>query len=299
MAPLWLAQQKAWGEAGQLLANITKPASCISERILQGTVLMPASASLPLTRLLLSCAATELKVARVAGLQPGSWILRFMESAFLRDSGVASSAAVFALLLPRLASAVPTGSSRFSCDAFMSSSHIYTRTISGLSGLLFQTSCHMSVLLSRAVAEMANFSQATRPHAHSTVQLLVGYATCIVRPTLRIVQLGRLPPAVRARLALPFLMLLQSPLLGFLASLQHVVIESSTDINCWQFPESSGIPPVHLLPASMQPDALDSEVATQVSHSLFFYGLLLPAYYQWLDMTYLPWGLLHSLYHHA
>ena len=258
-----------------MLANIAKPASCFSEGVRQGAVLLPASAHVPLTRLLLSCAATELKVALVTGLQPGSWIFYFLKATIFRDSSVALSPIVFSLLLPRLASNVPIGSPHFASDAFMFATHA-CRAILGPSrnGLLVLTSFHVSTLLSRAVIEVANFSQATRPHAHLAVQILAGYATSIVQRALHIVQEGQgrssaEAPEDRDMLAQPILMLLHSPLLGLLASLQHVVIESSTSTNCWQFPAGSDVPPVHLLPARLLPDAKDSEVAMQVKHSLW------------------------------
>ena len=114
-------------------------------------------------------------------------------------------------------------------------------------------------------------SHATRPLAHLAVRMLATYAAAIVQPSLHVVQEGhgQSPPEVRARLAQPIVLLLRSPLLGLLASLQHVVIDSSASTNCWRFPESSDIPPMHLLPARMLPDAMDSEVALQVRHSLW------------------------------
>ena len=269
-----------------MLANIAEPASWLLKGIRQAASLLPASATAPLARLLLSCAATELKVARVAGLQPGLWISKFMDAAFLRDfNGAASSPTVASLMLPRLAATVPTGSPLFACDAFMFAGSLCRslatscRAVRGdsLTLLAVMTSCHMSVLLHRSVAEVAVFSQATRPHAYLVMSTLAGYADNTVQvASLYLSQQqghGQLSPEVTARLAQPILMLLRSPLLGLLASLQHVAVGSTNTFNNWAFPEGSNIPPLHLMPAYMAPDALDSKLAMQVGHSLFLPGL--------------------------
>ena len=57
--------------------------------------------------------------------------------------------------------------------------------------------------------------------------------------------------------------LLSSPLLDFLVGTQHVVIKAWPSLREWSAPESS-ILPVHLMPTSMDPDALDSQLALQV-----------------------------------
>ena len=57
--------------------------------------------------------------------------------------------------------------------------------------------------------------------------------------------------------------LLGSPLLDFLVQMQHVIVTARPSDQEWSLPELS-IPPVHLMPASMDPDAFDSKVALQV-----------------------------------
>ena len=53
-----------------------------------------------------------------------------------------------------------------------------------------------------------------------------------------------------------------------LTLLQHVVAGSSnTNLGLWRFPDGSGIPPLHLLPARMEPDAVESDLAMQVGPS--------------------------------
>ena len=274
-ALLWPAQQAAWGEAVKLLENIAQPASWLSEGLRQGAVLLPASAYVPLTRLLLSCAATELKLAHVAGLQPGSCIFPFLGAASLQRSRImALSPAMVPLLLPRLAATVPTaGNQRFACHALMFAG-LSCRAIHGkpLIVLLVLTSCPVSVLLSRSMAEVGVLSQATCMQAHYAVGMLARYASQIAQVSVNVVHQGHrhgMSPGDRARLAQPITTLLRSPLLGILASLQHAVLDSSADVSSdWRFPEGSGIPPVHLMPAHMEPDAMDSEVAMQVSSSL-------------------------------
>ena len=274
-APLWPAQQAAWGGAADLLADIAEPASWLSQGIWQGGEFMPPSASVPLARMLLSSAATELKAARVAGFRPGLWIFNFMDSAIFRGDSTLSATAV-SFLLPRLASTRTTGSTLFACNALMFAGKM-CRAMGTLKGDAFTssvltssvlTSCHMSALLSRSIAEVSVFSQAMRKQAHLAVVALADYADNTLQQiaSLHIIQQGPGPlsqPEIRARLAHPIMVLLDSPLLDLLASLQHVAVGSSTSFNrC--FPGGSDIPPVHLLPAWMAPDALDSIVAMQV-----------------------------------
>ena len=258
-----------------LLANIAKPASWLSDEIVQGVLPLPASASLPLARLLLSCAATELKAARVAGVEPGPWIFEFMDAAVFSESNcVALFPALISLLLPRLAATVPTSGSFFAYNTFMFTLNMChsMETLPGcnsLTILLLLTSCHSTVHLNQAVAEVAVLSgEATRLQAYWAAKILARYASRIAQLSLVIVRrersCGLSPTEIHARLAQPILMLLRSPLLGLLASLQHVAVGSCENIQSFGFPEDTGIPTVHLLPAHMQPDAVDSKVVMQV-----------------------------------
>ena len=277
-APLWLAQQAAWGDAADLLVNTAEPVSSLCQGVRKGSVILPASATIPLARLLLSYAATELKAARVAGLEPGFCIFDSMAAA-IRASCSALSTSVISLLLPRMASSMPTGSTLFACNALA----FVEQAIHGysLTNLLVHTSHHMSVLLNRAVSDVIDSpaTTATSPQACWAVMTRATYASSIVNASFHIVQQGRgqLPPDVRARLAQPILMLLNSPLLAHLASLQHVVVSSSnTNLSQWQFPEGSGILPMCLLSAQMEPDAADSDLAMQVGLSRTFLNSFLP-----------------------
>ena len=249
-------------------------ASWLSEGCRQGGLFLPSSTSVPLARLLLSCAATELKAVYVAGLQPNPWIFHFMEAAGFRY-GVAFSATMVSFLLPRMAASVPTGSPLFACWALVLVANMcHAIRDDSLTCLLVLTSCHVSVLLSRSVAELplAILCRATRPEAYWVVAALAAYADNVVQAAFRIVQQSRMHGMfmeVRATLAQPIMMLLRSPLLGILASLQHAVVGSCTSVNLRQFPEGYNINPVHLLPGHMQPDTVDSELSLQVGHSLY------------------------------
>ena len=279
-APIWLAQQAAWGESADLLANIADTVSWL----FNGPVLSLASAFAPLARLLLSCAATELKAARVAGLQPGPWIFRFLTVAAVpSDASVALSATVVCLLIPRLAATLPTVRSPLNaCDVLLLAGNMcrdlatcrqaIRRSGYSLTSLSIMTSCHMLELLSRSVTEATLLSEATRPQAHHAVKSLAVFANNATQISMHIIALQKLghglPPAeFLARLAQPILTLLHSPLLGLLASLQHVAIDSCASVNSWKFPESCNIPSVHQLPAHLEPDAVDSKLAMLVSHS--------------------------------
>ena len=61
--------------------------------------------------------------------------------------------------------------------------------------------------------------------------------------------------------------LLASPLLDFLVCMQHVVVAARLATMRWSFPEAPSILPVHLMPASMDPDVFESKVAMQVGGS--------------------------------
>ena len=280
-APLWPAQITAWGgEASDLLLNIGEPVSWLSQ--LRAS-LLPASAFVPLARLLLSCAATELKVTRVAGVEPGRWISCFMDTAGFQ--GVQGSAAlsptVLSFLLPRLAAAAPTRSQLFVCETLKFVVNM-CRTLKALGGdslaiLRLLTSCHMSVHLSQLAVEVAVISQPTCVQAYWAVEQLALYAEKIAQESLHVVRQGRRwCPEVRASLAWPVMTLLYSPLLGLLASLQHVAIGASASVQSWNFPEGfNHLPPVHLLPAHMEPDSADSKLAMQVGLSFSKVQILL------------------------
>ena len=288
-APLWLAQRAAWGDAACLLASIKDPVYWLTQGILLKAVQLPASASLPLARLLLSCAATELKAAGAAVVQPGSWIFCFTEAAVFSNSIAAMSPILVSFLLPRLASTISPGGSLFANDALSFVGKLCQAMCgdASLASLLVLTSCHSSVLLGRSVAEVDIFSQqVTRQQAHLAVMTLACHATQILQTSLFLIQLehGRLllSSKFRASLAQPILSLLCSPLLGLLASLQHTTVGGS-------FPrprslEGSDIPPVHLLPAHMEPDETDSGLAMQVGQTTSLCYSLLATHLRLLNL---------------
>ena len=277
-APHWPAQQAAWGGiASDLLLNIGEPASWLSQ--LRAS-LLPVSATAPLVRLLLSCAATELKITRVAGVEPGQWISSFMDTAGFQGTA-ALSPTVLSFLLPRLAAAAPTRSQLFVCETLKFVVNM-CRTLKALGGdslaiLRLLTSCHMSVHLSQLAVEVAVISQPTCVQAYWAVEQLALYAEKIAQESLHVVRQGRRwCPEVRASLAWPVMTLLYSPLLGLLASLQHVAIGASASVQSWNFPEGfNHLPPVHLLPAHMEPDSADSKLAMQVGLSFSKVQILL------------------------
>ena len=118
-APIWPAQRAVWGvSASDQLLNFGEPASWLSQ---QGASQLLASASVPLIHMLLSCASTELKVARVAGMEPGPWIFSFMDTARLRglQETAALSPTIVSFLLPRLASTAPSRNLLFTCKTLV------------------------------------------------------------------------------------------------------------------------------------------------------------------------------------
>ena len=61
--------------------------------------------------------------------------------------------------------------------------------------------------------------------------------------------------------------LLASPLLDFLAGVQHILVEAGPSTQGWSFPKASFLPEVHHMPESMDDDALEPQVAMQVGGS--------------------------------
>ena len=71
---------------------------------------------------------------------------------------------------------------------------------------------------------------------------------------------------LRALLGWTIPALLASPLLDFLVMMQHVLVAVKPSVPQWS-PPAASLPPVHLMPASMDPDASNSKVAMQVGGS--------------------------------
>ena len=152
------------------------------------------------------------------------------------------------------------------------------------------SSCHMSALVNQLIAQLtgamghAPIAAQQRGAVHLLIGGLSDYASMLASEQRRHATdaLGRLSNhhadaatssvssgsslSLKERLALLLYTvqsLLGSPLLDFLVGMQHVVIKAWPSLREWSVPEA-GILPVHLMPASMDPDALESQLALQV-----------------------------------
>ena len=237
VAPGWLAQKDSWGEAACLFERLTFPATWLCQFAAAESVDAQPLPE-PIIQLLASSVATVLKVARTAGIN-ADFLLHFdfVNIPALRQCTTgALPAATISLLLSRMA------------------------------------------LVNRATAELLRYSgttQTARREAHFSVGSLSQYAAYISsQSALRMsAHCGSAPSAgsslMRDLLACPLLHLLYSPLLDTLVALQHVMVETLTTLQqCWESDEEvSDICRMHHTPASMDPDAMDSQVAMQVSHT--------------------------------
>ena len=259
----------------------------------------PPPVEAALGRLLVSCAASALKASQMPGIEPAGRdsFLIAIDRLHDRLSMRCWAPALSALLLPRIASAVglcsgPTAltEAAMALSAVTSESFLFGLQLE--SHLRVLSSCHMYALVHQTVACMLRPAEVTREIAYTTVNTLsfcaramavhvsdfveaaTGYycgisATSISSPPLP----RRLPVPLLERLVPPLLQLINSPLLDLLSVMQHVPVEATNEVWQWHCPSSS-IPPVQMLPASMDPNAAGAEVAMQVSRWADGGGLL-------------------------
>ena len=142
MAPHWLAQQAAWSDVRGLLRRTAAPAQWLCQELLEASPSssLPASASVPLFRLLVSSTASQLKAAPV--LKSGCWAFCLQEAPILQGAVKALSPAIVSLLLPRLASARSFGGSLSAAYAAMFVAEL-SDDLGGSHCLLVLGSCHM------------------------------------------------------------------------------------------------------------------------------------------------------------
>ena len=248
----------------------------------------PPPVEAALGRLLVSCAASALKASQMPGIEPAGRdsFLIAIDRLHDRLSMRCWAPALSALLLPRIASAVglcsgPTAltEAAMALSAVTSESFLFGLQLE--SHLRVLSSCHMYALVHQTVACMLRPAEVTREIVYTTFTTLSFCALSIAVLVSDFVEaavdhygisatfissapLPRLPVPLLERLIPPLLQLLHSPLLDLLAVMQHVPVEATNEVRRWHCPSSS-ITPVHMLPASMDPDAAGSEVAMQVS----------------------------------
>ena len=281
MAPQWQAQTASWGEAACLFERLTSPVVWLCQLVAfrsENALPLPE----PVIQLLASSVATALKAARVAGLNADFLLTcNFVRISSLWKSMTGMPLATISLLLPRMAavSSLQGGSSTLLCAAravdfvLVMSQSSYPE----LSPLLVLGSCHMATLINKTVAELLDCSvgsTTTRYEAHYAVGLLSCYAAYLSTEIAFSAGQGYrgVPPgsaALRDLLTRPLLRLLHSPLLDTLVALQHVMTRAFPDLQrTWETNEGSSVCLVHLTPASMEPDEMDSQVAMLVGHLL-------------------------------
>ena len=290
VSPHCLLQKTVWGESPSLLECIAELSSnAVMELVEEDT--QPLLVEAALGRLLVSSAASALKAFQVPGMESTArgFFLTAIGRLHLRSSMRAWAPALTAMLLPRIATAVclcrgPALREVAWALAAVTSNY----SIHGLEGgvlLRVRSSCHMSALVHQTVACMLRPAEATIEAAVTAVSELSYHALSVAGLTAYVASsvggssgipavasaLGPLPhppvPPQLEWLVHSLLQLIYSPLLDLLAVMQHVPVEASANVRQWQC-LSTSIPPVHTLPASMDPDAADSVVAMQVGGEL-------------------------------
>ena len=295
VSPHCHSQKTVWGESPCLLLEcITLLSSnAVLELVQEDT--QPLLVEAALGRLLVSSTASALKASQVPGIESTARrvFLAAIGRLHLRSSMQAWAPALAAMLLPRIAAAVGLcrGPSALREAAWALARVTSSNSIHGLEwGALLRvlSSCHMSALVHQTVACMLCPTEAACEVAVTAVSELSHYALSIVGLTVNVATsvggssgipavasaLGPLPhppvPPQLEWLVHSLLQLIYSPLLDLLAVMQHVPVEASPDVRQWQC-LSTSIPPVHTLPASMDPDAADSVVAMQVGGDVVDY----------------------------
>ena len=278
MAPLWRAQQAGWGAAAVLFQRLALPARWLCQTLRNAKEV--SALPVPVVRLVVSSVSTVFKAAQVAGMDPSNVVYSFTQIQALCGSASGWPHTIVSLLLPRnaavfsgeaagtlLGAAIPLDFGRAMSHCDDAGCEVAKRI------LLWLSSSPMSILSGRlAVCMSSCYGPATREHSHYAVGGLCAYASDISLTSGIIAINGceGAPPGsdeLRDLLAQPFLRLLGSPLLDLLAALQHVVMVAISGF-CDQGLPRASIPPVHLLPASLNPDARGSEVAMQVGLGL-------------------------------
>ena len=282
IAPHWKAQKASWGEAACLFERLASPASWICELAAvksEGSLPWPD----PVIQLLASSVATALKAARIAGINT-AFILphTLVNMPALWQCITGQLPATISLLLPRMAAARSqqgASSKQLLCTATSVDSVMVMSQCRNpeLCPLMVLGSCHMTMLVTRAAAELLHYcsgSTVTRRVAHFAVGGMSSYAAFLsTHIASRASQGCEGAPSgsaqLRDLLARPLLHLLHSPLLDTLVALQHIMVDEifSGFQQRWQCTAGSSICPLNLEPTSTEPDASDSKVAMQVGHT--------------------------------
>ena len=286
-APHWQAQKDSWGEAACLFERLALPAHWICDAAnieRQGALSLPE----PVIQLLASSIATVLKAARVAGVD-ADFLLprRFVSIPSLWRSITGVLPAAISLLIPRMAGASNhSGASSTLISAARAAASVFVLSqyrVPEYSPLMVLGSCHMGTLVNRATAELLRCSgtttttTTTRREAHFSVGSLSQYAAYLsshiafrVSDHCGSAPCAGSPPLSRDLLARPLLHLLHSPLLDTLVMLQHVMVGTFSLQQRWESDkDASNICRMHQTLASMDPDAMDSQVAMQVGHTYY------------------------------
>ena len=290
MAPSWRGQASRWGkEATELFERLLLPATWLCE-MHQGMMGVPSPhASL---RLLASSVATVAKAVQLTGIDPSFFlvVITGVPSLWRSTAAAACLPAVETLLLTRIGAAsatLPEGhygkfltaSTALDCAVHLAEAadpggkQPFRRSMSVMRKL---SSCHVSALVKQIVVQMtstAGFTTAAcnqRGVVHLAVGRLSDYGRLMVSWQWSSADAsgdrGGASPQEEFLHLLSWTVpsLLASPLLDFLAKMQHVLVPSDQR---WSSAEAA-ILPVHLMPASMDPDASESTMAMQVGGSI-------------------------------
>ena len=305
IAPRWRAQASIWGETEVLFERLLLPTKWLCQAHLEmaGISLPPAAIRLLTSSVATAAKAAQLTGTDPSILfellaahlpQATAVCLPAVRTLLLPRIGAATAAlpdGTFKFLATmsalecglRLVEAVDPGGPRQRPSSQAMSAHV----------LRMLSSCHVSVLIQQLVSQVMGGAEhkpkAAALHLREVAHLAIGslsdYGQMMVSELWSAVEatLGdcgetaaaALPTAsglssreeLRNSLRWTIRSLLGSPLLDFLARVQHILVKTGLPTDVWSLPAASFLPPVHQMPASMDPDAPGFQEAMQVGGS--------------------------------
>ena len=270
-------QKAVRGEASHLQEDIAELLANAAVDLVKLDTLPPLVET-ALGRLLVSSAASALKASQLPGMKLAgrSCSLKVIGRLHRRLASRGWAPALSALLIPRVAAAMnicsgPTALAEVAWALAEVSGERLVHDLQDDHHLRVLTSCHVSALAHQVVAHIRRPApHLMREASHIVVGVLSNHAISIadsVVYTARSVEGCDGTPATSGSLlewlVHPLLHLIHSPLLDLLAVMQHVPVEASAEIRTWHC-LSASIPPVYVLPLSVEPDAAGACVAMQV-----------------------------------
>ena len=303
IAPHWRAQASTWGETEVLFDRLFFPIKWLCQAHLEmaGITLPPAA-----LRLLTSNMATAAKAVQLTGIDPGILFqVLAVQLPQATDVSLPAVATLLLPRIGAATAALPDGPFKFiaTMSALDCGIHLVAAVDPGGPNqrpssqatsthvLRILSSRHVSVLTQQLVSHAMGGAEHKpkaavlylRGVAHLAIGCLSDYGRMLVSELWSVVKATTLDEdgeatALQAASGLSsreehrnllrwaIRSLLDSPLLDFLAGVQHIIVETGPSTEGWSLLGASCLPEVHLTLASMDPDA--REEAMQVGKSM-------------------------------